>query len=199
MVEAVRCFQAPCFPDICTHTAPPLPVERVSLVATGEGCHAPLLSCHSAFASRWGISSWLRASLLSTTSCLQPEAPSLAQRPETFPLSLSPDPGLSGPLLGQSVLPFYCQAGACSHLSVSELCPAHTPPLRPPPAAPASCPQCPCSRPTGVGLLACHPLPLHQLYLAKADLTALTHTQIDTHTHAPATVTSNSPLAPAVL
>lgn len=127
MVEAVRCFQAPCFPDICTHTAPPLPVERVSLVATGEGCRAPLLSCHSAFASRWGISSWLRASLLSTTSCLQPEAPSLAQRPETFPLSLSPNPGLSGPLLGQSVLPFYCQAGACSHLSVSELCPAHTP------------------------------------------------------------------------
>lgn len=54
-------------------------------------------------------------------------------RPSHFPCPLFPNPGLSGPLLGQSVLPSHCQAGACGHLSVSVLCPT------PPPLPSATC------------------------------------------------------------
>lgn len=148
-----------------------------------------LSSFHSAFVSRWE-SSVLALGLLA----VHHQLPAARARPRHWLSSLRPSHSLCPPFppltfwpyLGQSVLPSNCQTGACGHLSVSVLCP--TPPL-----APLS----PLQPPTGVGLLVYHPRPLHQLYLPKADLTALTHTPIDTHI--PATVTSNSPPAPAVL
>lgn len=160
--------------------------------------HSPA-SCHSAFVSRWEIY------LGSGPPCCQPPTACSQRphhwlsglRPSHFPCPPFPNPGLSGPLLGQSVLPSHCQAGACGHLSVSVLCPT------PPPLPSATC---------GTNQLPSAPLqPAHTCGLAGLLLPGLSptvppkdspdrpHTHSDRHTHTHQRLTSNSPLAPAVL
>lgn len=189
VAEAVRRgFQAPCVPNICTHTTLPLPVERASpgQVESEEGCRTHLSS--STFSLCEQVGDPHRGS---GPPCRQPPA-ACSQSPRHWLSSLRPShfpcqPSLPCPLtfwspLGQSVLPSNCQTGACGHLSVSVLCPTPPPtPLAPrkhQPAAlsaPVATPRC------GLAGL---PLPGFSNNCTSQRLTQLpSHTHSDRHTH----------------